>query len=113
MTTTELGSIAEAEKILNRTLVYQAALAVHELKDRLDLDVAELRLVVSPASSDAPGCYRVTCTIASLTEPNPVKVDVLVRPEEAIAPIGNHTKAASGRQQDKPASRDRRRRSRK
>jgi len=71
MTTTELGSIAEAEKLLNRTLVYQAALAVHELKDGLDLDVGELRLVVSPASSDAPGCYRVTWTIASPTEPNP------------------------------------------
>jgi len=55
MTDTELASIAEAEKLLNRTLVYQAAVAVHELKDRLNLDVAELRLVVAPVSSVAPG----------------------------------------------------------
>jgi len=112
MTDTQLASIAEAEKLLNRTLVYQAAVAVHELKDRLNLDVAELRLVVAPESVDAPGCYRVTCTIAGLTEPKPVKVDVLVRPEQAIAPVGSNTKAAPGRQQAKPAARGRVRRSR-
>ena len=112
MTDTELASIAEAEKLLNRTLVYQAAVAVHELKDRLNLDVAELRLVVAPVSAEAPGSYRVTCTIAGLTEPKPVKVDVLVRPEQAIAPMANSTKAASGRQQAKPAGRGRVRRSR-
>jgi hypothetical protein len=111
MADTELASIAEAEKLLNRTLVYQAAVAVHELKDRLNLDVAELRLVVAPESAEAPGCYRVTCTIASLTEPKPVKVDVLVRPEQAIAPMENSTKAL-GRQQAKPAARGRGRRSR-
>ena len=105
MADTELASIAEAEKLLNRTLVYQAAVAVHELKDRLNLDVAELRLVVAPESAEAPGCYRVTCTIAGLTEPKPVKVDVLVRPDQAIA-------AAPGRQQAKPAARGRVRRSR-
>jgi hypothetical protein len=112
MADTELASIAEAEKLRNRTLVYQAAVAVHELKDRLNLDVAELRLVVAPASAEAPGSYRVTCTIASLTEPKPVEVDVLVRPEQAIASMGNSTKAASGRQQAKPAARGRVRRSR-
>ena len=96
MTDTQLASIAEAEKLLNRTLVYQPTVAVHELKDRLNLDVAELRLVVAPESVDAPGCYRVTCTIAGLTEPKPVKVDVLVRPEQAIAPVGSNTKATPG-----------------
>jgi hypothetical protein len=40
MAASELVSIAEAEKILNRTLAYQAAIAVHELKDRLGLDAA-------------------------------------------------------------------------
>jgi hypothetical protein len=111
MADTQLASIAEAEKLLNRTLVYQAAVAVHELKERLNLDVAELRLVVAPESVDAPGCYRVTCTIAGLTEPKPVKVDVLVRPEQAIAPGGSNTKAAPGRKQAKPAARGRVRRS--
>ena len=105
MADTKLASIAKAEKLLNRTLVYQAAVAVHELKDRLNLDVAELRLVVAPESAEAPGCYRVTCTIAGLTEPKPVKVDVLVRPDQAIA-------AAPGRQRAKPATRGRVRRSR-
>ena len=55
MATAGIDSIAAAEKILNRTLAYQAATAVHELKDRLDLDIAEVRLVVAPLSSDAPG----------------------------------------------------------
>jgi hypothetical protein len=57
MATPGIDSIAAAEKILNRTLAYQAATAVHELKDRLDLDIAEIRLVVAPLSSDALGCY--------------------------------------------------------
>ncbi len=65
-TAAELTSIAEAENILNRTLAYQAAMAVHELKALLNLDVWELRLVVAPESPSLPGCYRVTCTIASL-----------------------------------------------
>lgn len=60
MLDTEIASIAQAEKILNRTLAYQAAIAMHELKDRLDLDVAELRLVVAPASLEAAWCYRAS-----------------------------------------------------
>ena len=62
----DVASIAKAEKILNRTLAYQAAIAVHELKAQLDLDVGELRLFVVPESADAPGSYRVVCTIVSL-----------------------------------------------
>jgi hypothetical protein len=62
----ELALIAQAEKILNRTLAYQASAAVHELRDQLDLSVGELRLVVVPKSAVAPGYYRVICTIASL-----------------------------------------------
>ena len=112
MATAGIDSIAAAEKILNRTLAYQAATAVHELKDRLDLDVAEIRLVVAPLSSDTPGCYRVTCTIANLVLPEPVSVEVIVRPDQAIGSAEESTKTAAGRLQAKPASRGRKRRSR-
>ena len=81
--------IAEAERILNRTLAYQAGIAVHELKDRLDLDIEELRLVVAPVSADEPGTYRVTCTIVGLVTPEPVVIDVVVTPQKAVVPAGN------------------------
>ena len=109
MVTTGIDSIADAEKILNRTLAYQAAVAVHELKDRLDLDVAEIRLVVAPLSSDAPGCYRVTCTIANLVVTEPVSVEVIVRPDQATGSAKESAKTVAGRPQAKPASRGRRR----
>lgn len=112
MGTDGVSSIVEAEKILNRTLAYQAAIAVHELKDVLDLDVMELRLVVAPVDRNAPGCYRVTCTVTSLNDPLPLRVDVLVQPEQAVARIGDPTKPLAGRQQAKPASGGRIRRSR-
>lgn len=66
MSAEEIALVAQAEKILNRRLAYQAAAAVHEIRDLLDLNVGELRLVVAPDSRDAPGCCRVICTIASL-----------------------------------------------
>src|SRR6266498_1668618 len=112
MVTAEIDSIADAEKILNRTLAYQAAIAVHELKDRLDLDVAEIRLVVARVSSDSPGSYRVTCTIANLVLPEPVSVEVIVRPDQATGSAEERTKAVAGRPRAKPASRGRRGRSR-
>ena len=68
MSAVEMARVAQAEKILNRTLAYQAAIAAHELKDQLDLCVRELRLVIVPESADAPGCYRAICTIVSLEE---------------------------------------------
>jgi hypothetical protein len=112
MATAGIDSIAGAEKILNRTLAYQAAIAVHELKDRLDLDVAEIRLVVAPLVSDAPGSYRVTCTIANLVLPAPVSVEVIVRPDQATASAEENRKAEAGRPQAEPAPRGRRRRPR-
>jgi len=112
MATDGIDSIAAAEKILNRTLAYQAATAVHELKDRLDLNIAEIRLVVAPLSSDAPGCYRVTCTIANLVLPEPVSVEVVVRPDQPTGSSEESTRAPARRPQAKSASRGRRRRSR-
>ena len=92
----EFRIIAEAEKILNRTLAYQAAIAVHELKDRLNLDVSELRLVVAPISEGSLGTYRVTCTIASLAARRPVLVDFIVSPEHAVTPGGNGQGQSTG-----------------
>lgn len=79
----DIATIAKAERILNRTLAYQAAIAAHELKEALNLDVEELRLAVS-ASADTPGAYRVICTIATLAAPAPVTVEVVVAPDNAV-----------------------------
>jgi hypothetical protein len=61
----DFQTMARAELILNRTLSYQATVAVHALKDSLNLDVKELRLTVAPVRADRPGAYSVTCTIAT------------------------------------------------
>jgi hypothetical protein len=87
MTPDDVLAIAEAEKLLNRTLAYQAAMAVHEMKERLNVDVAELHLTVAPEAIDKPGSYRVTCTIASLAVHLPLVVEVVVHAEEAIAAL--------------------------
>jgi hypothetical protein len=102
--------VAQAEKILSSTLAYQAAIAVHELKDRLDIDVAELRLVVMPQVVSEPGCYRVVCTIVSLAMPKALTVEVLVQHEGGTTPIGKRTKGAGRRQPAKPKQSTRRRR---
>jgi hypothetical protein len=78
--------LAKAERILNRTLAYQAAIAVHELKDLLDLDVQELRLTVTPANLDNPGCYRVTL---HHHEPSGIRTRVTaVKEKELPNPVG-------------------------
>jgi hypothetical protein len=84
--------IAKAEGILNRTLAYQAAIAVHELKEVLGLDVEQLRLVVAPISMETPGTYRVTCSITNLATPTPVVLEVVVEPGKAV--VSNGQKAA-------------------
>src|SRR5260370_1852060 len=95
MATAGIDSIAAAEKILNRTLAYQAATAVHELKDRLDLGIAEICLLVASLSSDAPGCYRVSCTIANLLLPVPVSVEGIVIPDPAPGSAEERARAAA------------------
>ena len=92
-----IAVLAQAERILSRTLAYQAAMVVHELKDLLDVDIQELRLAVTPPDLTNPGCYRVTCTIASLESPQPVGVDIVVQPEKASVPSGKANKAPKPR----------------
>ena len=86
--TVAIEVLAKAEKILNRTLAYQAAIAVHELKEALGLDVKELCLVVAPLSPGAPGAYRVTCTIANLAASDPLVLDTVVEPDKAVTSGG-------------------------
>jgi len=81
----EIEMIARAEAILNRTLAYQAAAVVHRLKEELDLDVEALSLLVAPLSTEAPGTYRVTCTIASLVTTEPLVLDLVIEPDKEIA----------------------------
>ena len=76
--------VAKAEKVLNRTLAYQAALIVHELKESLGVDVKELHLTVKPLSLETPGSYTVTCTIADIATPIPIVLELVVEPEKAI-----------------------------
>jgi hypothetical protein len=83
---TGLSEIAKAERILNRTLAYQAAMAVHELKERLGLDVREIALAVAPLRTEEIGAYRVVCTIKSL-QPD-------ARPVEAVQPVDVVPRAA-------------------
>jgi hypothetical protein len=83
---TGFTEIAKAERILNRTLAYQAAMAVHELKERLGLDVREIALTVAPLRADDVGAYRVVCTIKSLqSEPRPV--DAAPQPSDVVLRI--------------------------
>ena len=44
----QLELIAEGERLLNRVLGYQAAMAVHQLKDDLGIEVTELTLSAGP-----------------------------------------------------------------
>ena len=111
MTAADLTLVAKAEKILNRTLAYQAAIAVHDLKDRLDLNVAELRLVVAPESAERqPAATCVTCTIAKLATPRAANsMKVIVKAEHAIVPV--ESGQVTGRKDAKPATPGRARRS--
>lgn len=82
--------IARAERLLNRVLGYQAAIAVHQLKDELGLDVEELTLSVVPMTSEVVGSYRVVCTIVRASGPEPLVLEVIVEPDKATASAGTN-----------------------
>ena len=81
----DIELIAQGERLLNRVLGYQAAMAVHQLKDDLGLDVEELNLSVLPISSDEVGSYRVVCTIVRASAPEPIVLELIVEPQKAVA----------------------------
>ena len=65
--------IAKAEAVLDRTLAYQAAQAVHELKATLGIEIQQINLAVSAMQND-PGSYRVVCTLVSVGVVKPVEI---------------------------------------
>ena len=70
--------IAKAEAVLDRTLAYQAAQTVHELKATLGIDIQQINLAVS-AMPDIPGSYRVVCTVLSVGATRPVEILLVAR----------------------------------
>lgn len=88
-----LELFAEGERLLNRVLGYQAAMAVHQLKDDLGIEVEELTLSVGPISSEAIGVYRVVCTIVSASGPQPIVLETIVEPDKVVASAGERALA--------------------
>jgi len=70
--------ISKAEAVLDRTLAYQAAQAIHELKANLGIDIQQINLAVSPMPHDT-GTFRVVCTIVSLSASEPLEIELTVR----------------------------------
>jgi hypothetical protein len=75
----DVGLIAKAEAVLDRTLAYQAAQAVHELKATLGIDIQQINLAVSPVPNDA-GTFRVVCTVLSVGATEPMELRPTMRP---------------------------------
>ena len=73
----DIELIAKAEAVLDRTLAYQAAQAIHELKANLGIDITQVNLAVSPMPHDT-GTFRVVCTIVSLTSTEPLQILSLI-----------------------------------
>ena len=80
----EVQLLSKAEALLDRTLAYQAAQAVHELKATLGIDIAEINLAVS-VIAQAPGAYRVSCTIVIAADTEPLKFELVVNPGKTPA----------------------------
>jgi hypothetical protein len=76
--------VSKAEAVLDRTLAYQAAQAVHELKATLGIDIQQINLAVS-AMSDVPGSYRVVCTVLSVGAMQPVEILLMARVSDGSA----------------------------
>ena len=80
--------ISKAEAVLDRTLAYQAAQAIHELKANLGIDIQQINLAVSPMPHDT-GTFRVVCTIVSLTATEPLEIELTVRiPRDGVGTNG-------------------------
>jgi hypothetical protein len=80
--------ISRAEAVLDRTLAYQAAQAIHELKANLGIDIQQINLAVSPMPHDT-GTFRVVCTIVSLSSTEPLEIELTVRiPHDGVGTNG-------------------------
>jgi hypothetical protein len=80
MTKDRLEAYAKAEAYLNETLAYQAASAVHCLREKYGLEIQQLQLVVAPDDPGHPGVVHVTCTVHSAREQIPLQIVVAIDP---------------------------------
>jgi hypothetical protein len=91
----ETETYAQAEAFLNRTLAYQAAIAVHHVKEDYGLDVEQLHLTVAPADPSHPGVFHVTCTLHSVREEPLIQIQVRVDPRKDLPSTGSKSNGGS------------------
>ncbi|MGH9550401.1 MAG: hypothetical protein ACRD3W_13545 [Terriglobales bacterium] len=84
MSEDQLVTYAKAEAYLNRTLAYQAAIAVHHLKEEYNIEVQQLALNVAPVDVRHPGMLHVTCTLQSVRNEPALEIQVGIDPNAAI-----------------------------
>lgn len=81
-----VGMYAQAETYLNETLAYQAASAVHHLREKYGLEIEELLLTVAPDDPHHPGVVHVTCTVHSIREGAILQMVVSIDPRNGGSP---------------------------
>ena len=85
-----VGTYAQAETYLNETLAYQAASAVHHLRDKFGLEIKQLQLNVEPDDPRHPGVVHITCTVHSVRERTPIQLHIAVDPRNGGTPHPGH-----------------------
>ena len=85
MATDELVNYAKAETYLNETLAYQAASAVHHLREKYGLEIEQLHLSVAPDDPHHPGVVHITCTVHSVRKQTPLQIHVAIDPRNGGA----------------------------
>jgi|GEM_PF-6289177 hypothetical protein len=87
----KVATYAHAETYLNETLAYQAASAVHHLREKFGLEIEELLLTVAPDDPHHPGVVHVTCTVHSIREGKAVvQMVVAIDPRNGGTPHSGH-----------------------
>ena len=90
MAVDKISAYAKAETYLNETLAYQAASAVHYLRDRYGLEIEQLQLTVAPDDPHHPGVVHITCTVHSVREQAPLRLHIAVDPRNGGTPRPGH-----------------------
>lgn len=86
MTEDQLGMYSKAESYLNEVLAYQAASAVHPLREKYGLEIQQLNLTVAPDDPHHPGVVHVTCTVHSVRERALLQIVVAIDPRNGGTP---------------------------
>ena len=95
MANDELVKYAKAEAYLNETLAYQAASAVHHLRDNYGLEVEALHLTVAPDDPHHPGVVHITCTVHSVREKAVLQLVAAIDPRNGRTGRSSHDGAAT------------------